>query len=445
MTESLKFDQVLPLLRSLMLERHADLVKLAPLYLVRDLWGKVRVLLDSEPLKGPDKAKMTSFVTAIHNQLGARSYPVEHAVLYTKELGIDIRLEHHTPLDVEGLDVRLIERQITGLSWTNVAPAEPEAHPPRFTFYSLKGGVGRSTAIAVTAWKLAKQGERVLVIDLDLEAPGLTASLLPAEAQPTYGCVDWLVEALLGQQDAVIREMTANSPLAQDSDGEIRVAPCHGRDAGEYIAKLGRSTMGVRTPGAIKNAQPRASVPAWEERVQQLVRDLELHCRPTVVLIDSRAGLHDMASAAVTDLDAHVLVFGLGTRQTWDGYRLLFEHWRRSGTSRSIRERVSLVAAQVPELGRAEYLHLFLEQAYDLIADTLYDAADATQSGDDEPFNFDLHDDQAPHRPLPIYWHRGFAALSGFTDLLDAQQVEAAFGAYLAGFDTLIKRARNER
>jgi tetratricopeptide (TPR) repeat protein len=41
------------------------------------------------------------------------------------------------------------------------------------TFYSFKGGVGRSMAVANVADLLARQGLRVLVVDFDLEAPGL--------------------------------------------------------------------------------------------------------------------------------------------------------------------------------------------------------------------------------------------------------------------------------
>src|SRR4051794_16575664 len=41
------------------------------------------------------------------------------------------------------------------------------------TFYSYKGGVGRSMILANTAALLAKWGYRVLCVDWDLEAPGL--------------------------------------------------------------------------------------------------------------------------------------------------------------------------------------------------------------------------------------------------------------------------------
>src|SRR5687768_18601726 len=41
------------------------------------------------------------------------------------------------------------------------------------TFYSYKGGVGRSMALANIAVLLARRGHRVLAVDWDPEAPGL--------------------------------------------------------------------------------------------------------------------------------------------------------------------------------------------------------------------------------------------------------------------------------
>lgn len=41
------------------------------------------------------------------------------------------------------------------------------------SFYSYKGGVGRSVSLLNSAWSLAASGSRVALLDLDLEAPGL--------------------------------------------------------------------------------------------------------------------------------------------------------------------------------------------------------------------------------------------------------------------------------
>src|SRR5258708_6648994 len=48
-------------------------------------------------------------------------------------------------------------------------------HQPHWiTFYSFKGGVGRTTALVNLAFALARRGMRMLLWDLDLEAPGFT-------------------------------------------------------------------------------------------------------------------------------------------------------------------------------------------------------------------------------------------------------------------------------
>src|SRR5262245_34313334 len=57
------------------------------------------------------------------------------------------------------------------------------------TFYSYKGGVGRSFILANVAVLLASWGHRVLVCDWDLEAPGLT-SYLGRSADPRATRVD---------------------------------------------------------------------------------------------------------------------------------------------------------------------------------------------------------------------------------------------------------------
>jgi len=49
--------------------------------------------------------------------------------------------------------------------------------PYIFTFYSFKGGVGRSMALLNTAYTLAGWGKHVLILDMDLEAPGVSGFL----------------------------------------------------------------------------------------------------------------------------------------------------------------------------------------------------------------------------------------------------------------------------
>jgi hypothetical protein len=66
------------------------------------------------------------------------------------------------------------------------------------TFYSFKGGTGRSMMLANVAWILASNGCRVLAIDWDLEAPGLhryfKPFLLDPELEDTDGVIDFVTD-----------------------------------------------------------------------------------------------------------------------------------------------------------------------------------------------------------------------------------------------------------
>ena len=64
------------------------------------------------------------------------------------------------------------------------------------TFYSFNGGVGRTMALVNATVMLALRGRRVLVVDFDIEAPGLdTVDMLrPREVVP--GVIDFVTRSL---------------------------------------------------------------------------------------------------------------------------------------------------------------------------------------------------------------------------------------------------------
>jgi tetratricopeptide (TPR) repeat protein len=65
------------------------------------------------------------------------------------------------------------------------------------TFYSYKGGTGRSMAVANVAWLLASAGKKVLMVDWDLEAPGLHRYVHPFLDDPdlttSEGVIDFVI------------------------------------------------------------------------------------------------------------------------------------------------------------------------------------------------------------------------------------------------------------
>src|SRR6516225_3752546 len=62
------------------------------------------------------------------------------------------------------------------------------------TFYSYKGGVGRTMALANTAHRLSARGKRVFLLDFDLEAPGLDVFFKDDSNRP--GLVEYIAHYL---------------------------------------------------------------------------------------------------------------------------------------------------------------------------------------------------------------------------------------------------------
>lgn len=428
------FDEALPLVTQVLRNHSGDLPAIGPILINRDLNGRIRLIVEEARQSDPSAlAVLASICAQLQQRLGPHAYPADRAVLFEPDL--EAARDGTTAFGLDDFEqVQVVDRLATESDWARIAPISSGV--PRVVFFSIKGGVGRSTALAAAAWSMAQAGQRVLVLDLDLESPGLSSALLPAERRPSYGICDWLVEDLVNNGDAVFPDMLASSTLARD--GEIWIVPAHGRNPGAYVSKLGRAWMpkvhqdGWREP--------------WSQRLNRLIDGLEKRWQPDVILLDSRAGIDEIASSCVTGLGADlVLLFALNGDQTWTGYRMLFQHWLTSGVAELIRGRLQVVAAMVPELGGTDYVEELRELSFDLFTDELYDEIPAGELIG-ERWNFELIDDGAPHCPWLIRWHRGFAALRslhGRLEGIDGQEVQAVFGQFIERLTGLTESERS--
>lgn len=429
------FDLILPNVSDILSNHASALPTIGRIIVNRDLNGRVRLVVhDSVHSNAIAKQELDCIAHELHERLDCHAYPAENAVLYESDIDAIIADTQIFPL--EGFDcVHVVDRLASEGNWTSIAPESSGV--PRIVFFSIKGGVGRSTALAASAWALAQSGKRVLVLDLDLESPGLSSGLLPFERQPAYGIADWLVEDLVDNGDVIFKEMTATSTLSHD--GEIYVVPAHGQDPGEYVAKLGRVWMPKLTVDGTNET--------WSQRLSRLIGMLESRWQPDVILLDSRAGIDEVASSCVTDLGAHlILLFAIDGEQTWSGYRILFQHWRKSGTVKKIRERLELVGAMIPETDTVGYFAGLRERSYDLFMEELYDEIPPGKITGDH-WNFDETDEGAPHYPWEVRWHRGFAALRSMHARLasvDDQEVNSVFGILIRNLENITTMEEKE-
>lgn len=232
------------------------------------------------------------------------------------------------------------------------------------SFYSYKGGVGRTVALLNVAWNLAVRGVRVALIDLDLEAPGLQAAHLRPTSDggweppaPQTGFADLVTDYRSARIDAV--------------------APSLGRYLVEGLGPGGRMALlpasGSATPryeGFVQSFSWRDFYDSHERPGKHAMSDIVRGFADLgydYVLIDGRTGLTDVRGVTLVDLpDLVVMVTNL-SRQSVEGTKGQLAQvervnerirggqsspYRRVGRERSVIQRL-VVASPVP---RGEWL-----------------------------------------------------------------------------------------
>lgn len=310
-----RFDESIPrLIASLKDACSEDLTAADPI-VIRDFEGRLGVILDIPA------AEIEALNSAVAESLGPYARP-EDPVRRRDAAGVSRIVEEAQTapvLKVDGVKIRLLDRRIVGADWMAAPVIEPSAIP-RIAFVSIKGGVGRSTALSIAATHLAQSGLRVLTVDLDLEAPGLGATLLKPEELPAYGVVDWLVENGLSGIDGTFRADCIGRSSFLDG---ISVVPAFGsqtlKHPADALAKIARASLEDVRGGIV--------IPL-RVQLREMIESFEATGDYDVVLIDGRAGLHETTAAPVLGLGAKVLLFGINEPQTFQGYAFLLAHIR---------------------------------------------------------------------------------------------------------------------
>jgi MinD-like ATPase involved in chromosome partitioning or flagellar assembly len=217
------------------------------------------------------------------------------------------------------------------------------------TFYSYKGGTGRTMHLANVAWILASNGQRVLVVDWDLEAPGLHRYFRPFLVDKDLAATDGLIDLIWDFAEA------AMTPVSEAE----RARGWH-----DEYADLLRCTAAVRwrwpTPGRLDLLPAGRQGPDYSRRVNSFnwqnfydrlgggvflesVKDW-MRKEYDYVLIDSRTGVSDTAGICTVQMpDALVLCF-TANNQSIEGCasiaRSVREQWGANAQRRPDRYRI---------------------------------------------------------------------------------------------------------
>lgn len=330
--------------------------------------------------------------------------------------------------DGSEVKLNLVDRRFYGQDWLAQPSASTSGSRPLLVFGSLKGGVGRSTALFVLANILSRKGKNVLMIDLDLEAPGLSSLFLSEASRPKYGVVDYLVESGLGGVDQSCLSMFVGESALTDRDagqGRVDLIPAAGQatmnNPQDMLSKLARALVELPQPG-MKPLSLGAQIKAM---IQRFGERQSYDC----ILVDARAGLSELTAGPLLQLGGTVALFGTDSEHTFEGFSYLVAHLSTlplDSDGNEWRDRIRFVHAKASAKSSEQYD--FRDRLYDVLSKHFYERDEGEGT-----FTFSYEDAAAPHSAWRILFDGGLldADFLNDPDLVDSALARAVFADFV--------------
>ncbi len=372
-------------------------------YIVQNVYGKIIVYLDTDQEK-----LVVDLEKRMADVIGEWLIKCE---LYENNLFAKIEIDswkqESTPIRK---NVWVFEKYITNMYWDakRRKKAKCALKSKLVSFYSFKGGVGRTTTMMLSAIGTAKRGKKVVVVDFDLEAPGVS-SLFPEGALSQYGLLDFFVESNVYPENINIDEYlypVSEYCRVNQYGGEVYILPAVGmaarNDVDSYRKNLMRFDM---------------DVPAYDEEktpIDVLLMKIDSFLKPDYIFIDTRSGIHQIGGITLTRYSDLAVMFFYGSRQNLEGMRMTLPVLKRSETP------FLLVNSKVPvneSLAQIEK-RLYIEGAYNALS-----ICDSKYQNNEIP----LEDETAEHYPVHITYNAGLEVVASVEQLLkgyEEQEIE---------------------
>lgn len=191
------------------------------------------------------------------------------------------------------------------------------------TFYSYKGGMGRSTTLAAFASYCAKiKKKKVVIVDCDFEAPGFTNyfDLNNEILSQKNGIVEYLLDKQFVKQTNEKLDIQANYSYKVGyeyvGDGEIYIVPA-GNLSNEEISESNNSIHRSHYLEGLSRLDI-SSVDNIVEQFEDFISDISTQLNPDIILFDSRTGFND-TFAVLAGLSSIIVGFFGNNLQTQIG------------------------------------------------------------------------------------------------------------------------------
>jgi cellulose biosynthesis protein BcsQ/uncharacterized protein YprB with RNaseH-like and TPR domain len=202
------------------------------------------------------------------------------------------------------------------------------------TFYSYKGGVGRTMALANTAVTLAQWNYDVLIVDWDLEAPGLDNYFTDYIAKGTRkkkGLLD-IITSQLVDRNRVSWNQCISQPKIPNISGKLDIISS-GKEDSNYFARLNRLDLDLlynKNGGQFVDTLRKE----WKEKYD-------------FVLVDSRTGITDIGGICTVQLPDMLVLFFISNDQSFFGVIDVVQKVAQARQRLPV-ERLKLISLPVP-------------------------------------------------------------------------------------------------
>ncbi len=229
---------------------------------------------------------------------------------------------------------------------------------PIVTFYSYKGGMGRTTTMVSYAISLASKGKKVFIIDCDLEAPGyLNFFDLSKHSGLESGTVNGLVEFLCDNKFAKSPDVidlgdyciniAAGNETSYDLLNNIYLMP-----AGNLNENLSNTFQFTAHNNRLSYLEGLSRLDlsdeiSFVEGFQTLLDKIQKVVDPDIILIDSRTGFNDIIGTATMYFSDMVVGFFGYNAQTVPGLLSLIDKYYDSNSQ----FRLEIVSSILPSKG----------------------------------------------------------------------------------------------
>ncbi len=375
----------------------------AMFYIIQNVYGKIIVYVDSKVDDILENLKK-QLTDEIDVWLGTCERYEDN---YFARMEIEGWKKESTPVKDR---IWVFEKYITNVYWDakRKKRAKCPLHSKLVSFYSFKGGVGRTTTMMMAAIGVAKRGKKVVVLDFDLEAPGVS-SFFPEETLSQYGILDFFVECNACPDAINIDEYLY--PVGEychvnQYGGEIYILPAVGVAARNDIETYRKNLMRFDM-----------DVPAYDGEktpIDLLLTKIDIFLEPDYIFIDTRSGIHQIGGITLTRYSDLAVLFFYGSKQNIEGMRMTLPILKSSDTE------FLLVNSKVPVNETLAQLEkkMYIEGSYNVLCscDRRYH--------DNEIM---IEDETSEHYPIHITYNAGLEVITSVDQLrkgYDDQETE---------------------